>query len=195
METKKVSSQLEKYENILRPIYSLIILVGLIMNSFLAANLIFNSKGFVKSLAYNFSFPGLEIMITNNNIDGPIFALTIFTISMNILYWSIAIYFFYQFRKILRLTIEKGTPFIYDNIKRLKYIGYSFFIFAILQFGIWCILSQWLSKLKLVGPTNIDMRSKISIPIWPLIVGVIILCIAQFFSYGFKLQQDNDSIV
>lgn len=193
MEPKKTSLNIDRYESIVRVIFILIIILGSLIISFLIISSISSPEG-TKS-GYVFSAPGIEVSINDDNISGPVSALSVETISLIILFWALLIFSFYQFRKILQSTRENKTPFIFKNIKRIRYIGYSFFAYAVTEFGIECIMSAWLSKLILTGAESVKLYSKLSLPLWPLLVGVIILCIAQFFSYGFKLQQDNDSIV
>jgi hypothetical protein len=197
METKKLSADLDKYEKIIKALWYLILIAGGLVIVLLTAIAIFDSKTIINfgNSGFEFNLPGIQVSIDSSNISGPTVALTILTIAISILIWMLLVYSFYQFRKILQSTRVNGTPFINDNVKRIRNIGNAFLIYSLAEFGVQCIMSTWLSKLVLTGVKGIDISSKLSFPIWSLIVGIIILCIAQFFSYGFKLQQDNDSIV
>ena len=46
-----------------------------------------------------------------------------------------------------------------------------------------------------VGLNGIKMNINASIPFWPIVCGILLLGIAEIFSYGLKLQQDNNSMV
>jgi hypothetical protein len=197
METKKISTDLEKYEKIIKALWYIVLIVGGLVVILLTIIAIFDSKAIMNfgKTGFEFGLPGVQVSIDSGNISGPTVSLTILIIIISILIWLLLVYSFYQFRKILQSTRTTGTPFILENIKRIRNIGNSFFIYALAEFGVQCIMSAWLSKLVLTGTKGVDIASNLSFPIWPLIIGLIILCIAQFFSYGFKLQQDNDSIV
>ncbi|MFH1068365.1 MAG: DUF2975 domain-containing protein [Candidatus Glassbacteria bacterium] len=98
----------------------------------------------------------------------------------------------WNLRKILR-SFKTGQPFNLETIRRIRYIG-----LAVLgmELGNWVIALT--TGLKYVGRLNIPEAeiSLRSIPnIYFLLLGLLILVLAQIFELGVRLQEDSDLTV
>lgn len=80
---------------------------------------------------------------------------------------------------------ENGTPFQKDNIRMMKEIG----IFSIAVPVIGFIMSV---IIRLV--TGVE-SAEISIDMGGILMGVIVLCLTQYFIHGAKLEKDVDGLL
>lgn len=80
---------------------------------------------------------------------------------------------------------ENGTPFQKDNIRMIKEIG----IFAIAIPVIGLIMSI---IIRLV--TGVE-NSEISIDMGGIFMGIIVLCLTQYFAHGADLEKDVDGLL
>ena len=80
---------------------------------------------------------------------------------------------------------EKGTPFVKDNIRMMKEIG----IFAIAVPVIGFVMSI---VIRLV--TGVE-TAEISIDTGGIFMGIIVLCLTQFFVHGAKLEEDVEGLL
>ncbi|MDP4094996.1 MAG: DUF2975 domain-containing protein [Bacillota bacterium] len=193
----KVINNLVKFEKAVKIIFYTVLIGGCIIFAGIIllfvlhqSNVLTSGKGGIE-----FSIPGLIARFDIDVFAGPLKAALISTFIRGLMYWLLFTYIILQFHKILRISISECTPFTYKNAGYIRNISYSFFIYAIIDFVIQCIQSIWFKKIQLTGIHGIDLYYKITFPLWPVLVGFIVLCIAQFFTYGLKLQQDNDSII
>jgi len=108
------------------------------------------------------------------------------------------VYNFKQVKDILNNIMEAGTPFIKENVFKMKKIAYSIFIYAvtitILEFYLMLSISDEFIN-RFAGIEHIKFSSKASLPIWAIVVGVLILILSEIFQYGYELQKDNDEIL
>jgi len=83
-----------------------------------------------------------------------------------------------------------------DNVNRIKGISYGFFLYSIIIFVTGLVLKLlFIGGFSIGGLNSIKMNINASIPFWPIVCGIILLGIAEIFSCGLKLQQDNNSIL
>ena len=116
--------------------------------------------------------------------------INIFTI------WLLLLYSIHQFIKIFQLFIENNTPFIIENIYIIKRISYCLFLYSIIIFTLGVILKLlFIHNFSIAGINGINININASIQFWPIVCGIFVLGFAEIFSYGLKLQQDNNSIV
>ena len=80
---------------------------------------------------------------------------------------------------------ENSTPFQKDNIRLMKEIG----IFAIAVPVVGLIMSV---IVRLV--TGVE-TAEISIDMGGIFMGIIVLCLTQYFVHGFKLEEDMDGLL
>lgn len=126
---------------------------------------------------------GFEISapVIDGVIDKPVFIL--FGIGSVIILQLMAMVFrnlYLIFKK-----FENASPFQKDNARMMKEIG----IFSISVPVIGCIMSiiiRLVTGLELVE-TSINMDG--------IIMGIIVLCLTQFFVYGNKLEKDVDGLL
>ena len=88
---------------------------------------------------------------------------------------------------IIITTSTKGkTPFTPQNIKRIRIIGF-------LQLNLAFVPGLVVFVMKIIKFQYVSLRSSISW-VYMLLIGFIILMLAQVFEYGVRLQEDNDLI-
>lgn len=104
---------------------------------------------------------------------------------------ALTAYIFRSISKMFRSIVDNKTPFIPDNVKRIKSMGIGLFIFAGVQLILSSIMAYGL--MDVIGKAGITDHSTIN---WMVIgFGVLLLALAEMFEYGASLQQDSASIV
>lgn len=104
--------------------------------------------------------------------------------------WMIIL--FWVLRKLVR-SLKHGRPFIPDNVRRIRALG----LLIILDFPVTWFLNylnnnQYIGKLDIPG-AEISMNAVPEIN--TLLLGLLILVLAQVFDTGVRLQSDNDLTV
>lgn len=126
---------------------------------------------------------GFEICSVNSNGTVSMAALRIFLVFAFIACILIAM----TFRNVY-LIVKKSknsTPFQKDNVRMLKEIG----IFSI-SIPILGLIASIIVRLV----TNVDYVEA-SVDMNGFIMGILILCLTQFFAYGVKLEEEVDGLV
>ena len=98
-------------------------------------------------------------------------------------------------------SVKQGRPFDRENPKRIRRIGYLVFVLGPLE-GIWSWLMsmKYMEQISLPGTSlAINESSKQIVNINTdqhlIIMGLLILLIAQIFDEGVKMQQEQDLTV
>ena len=110
-------------------------------------------------------------------------ALMLFAIGAVIIYALVAM-MFRNIHLIIKRS-ESETPFNKDNIRMLKEIG----IFSVAIPIIGLIMSTIIRLV--VGVDAVE----ISVNMYGLVLGIIVLCLTQFFAYGAELEKDVDGLL
>lgn len=82
-------------------------------------------------------------------------------------------------------TAQSGSPFQPANVKRIEQIGYLSIALPVLGFVITTLC-------KLVGGPD---ALEISIDLTGVVMGLLVLCLSQFFAHGVQLENDVDGLV
>ena len=130
-----------------------------------------------------FSVYGFEVGLVNSAGEVNTKALMLFAIGAVIIYALVAM-IFRNIYLIIKKT-ESETPFNKDNIRMIREIG----IFSIAVPVIGLIMS---TIIRLV--LGVD-AVETSVKLYGLVMGVIILCLTQFFAHGAKLEKDVDGLL
>ena len=80
---------------------------------------------------------------------------------------------------------EERTPFHEDNIRKLKEIGYLSIAVPIVG-----LVMSTIMRLAL-GPDAVEIGGDID----GFVMGIIVLCLTQYFAYGAQLEKDVDGLV
>lgn len=80
---------------------------------------------------------------------------------------------------------QGGTPFIKDNVRMIKEIG----IFSI-AIPVVSLIMSIITRL-VCGVDAVE----VSVDFYGLMIGLVMLCLTQFFAHGVKLEQDVDGLV
>lgn len=80
---------------------------------------------------------------------------------------------------------ENSTPFKLCNVKLLKEIGYFSIIIPLVGFVIGIITGL------IVGPETVEVSNSM----YGFFMGIIVLCLTQFFTHGVELEKDVDGLV
>lgn len=126
---------------------------------------------------------GFEVALANSVGEVNTAALRLFAIGAVIIYALIAMIF-----RNIYLIVKKSegaTPFQKDNIRMLKEIG----IFSI-GIPIVGLIMSTIIRLA-VGVDAIE----ISVNLDGFVMGIIVLCLTQFFAYGADLEKDVDGLL
>ena len=99
---------------------------------------------------------------------------------------SITLFGLYQVVNILKSTLNDLTPFIMDNVKRLKKLAYSIIVYSVVADILSSILfSTLVTRVYMLNLSNIHLSG--------VLVGGLILVIADIFKYGVYLQNEFDT--
>lgn len=126
---------------------------------------------------------GFEVAIANAVGEVNKTTLLLFAIGAVIIYALVAMIF-----RNIYLIIKKSessTPFQKDNIRMLKEIG----IFSIAIPVVGLIMSTIIRLAVGVDTTEI------SVNLDGFVMGIIVLCLTQFFAYGAELEKDVDGLL
>lgn len=104
---------------------------------------------------------------------------------------ALSAFIFKSISKMFSSIVDNKTPFISQNVKRIKSMGIGLFIFAGVQLVLGTIMSYGL--MDAIGKSGMAEHGSIN---WMVIgFGVLLLALAEMFEYGASLQQDSASIV
>ena len=126
---------------------------------------------------------GFEVALANSAGEVNMTTLLMFAIGSIIIFALVAMIF----RNIYLIVkkSESGSPFQKDNVRMLKEIG----IFSIAIPVIGLIMS---TILRLA--VGVDMVEA-SVNLDGFVMGIIVLCLTQFFAYGAELEKDVDGLL
>jgi len=126
---------------------------------------------------------GFEMNVTNamGNVDMTLFL--IFCVGAVVILTVFAL-IFRNVNLILKGS-EKETPFQKENIRRLKQIG-----IMVLTVPVLGVVFQGLC-FCVVGVDQVE----ISVDLGSLVLGILILCLTQFFAHGAELEKDVDGLL
>ena len=98
----------------------------------------------------------------------------------------------YNLRKIFR-SLRAGEPFAYANFARLQKIGYFVLSFAIIDFGK-SLFNRYLLQQHFLDYGK-NYTAKLSFGIDMILIGLVILVLAEIFRHGYKLKTENESFI
>ena len=126
---------------------------------------------------------GFEVGLLNSAGEVSTKNLMLFAIGAVIIYALVAM-IFRNIYLIIKKS-EKETPFNKDNTRMVREIG----IFSIAIPVIGLIMS---TIIRLV--VGVD-ATEISVSFYGFVMGIIVLCLTQFFTYGMELEKDVDGLL
>ena len=126
---------------------------------------------------------GFEVELINSAGEVNTKAFILFAVGAVIIYALVAMIFRNIYLIIKRS--EKETPFNKDNTRMVREIG----IFSIAIPVIGLIMSTIIRLVVGVDAVEISVR------LYGFIMGIIVLCLTQFFSYGMELEKDVDGLL
>jgi hypothetical protein len=183
---------LNKYKKAIKVIWYVILIVGGLAIALVTVFNILHITGAYASgsMGIDFTAPGLIMRIDGSALEG-FMTPALISLEINMLAaWALLLYSIRQISGIFDTFADTKTPFIKGNIRRMKNISFAFFIYSAVIF-----IAGIIIKLAAVIPDSKEIGIDASIPLWPILCGFFILAVSEIFNYGFKLQQDNDSIV
>jgi len=98
----------------------------------------------------------------------------------------------YNLRKIFK-SLRVGEPFAYENFARLKRIGFYVLSFAILDFGK-SFFNRYLLQENFLNYGK-EYSARLSFGIDTILIGLVILVLAEIFRHGYKLKMENESFI
>lgn len=103
--------------------------------------------------------------------------------------YGCVLFFVYQLRQILR-SMDGGSPFTVDNARRLRRMAYPVFAAALAQtpptfWGLNHLVHGRTEASLFIGPSALGFGGS-------LLMGLVLLALAEVFQYGVGLQGDRD---
>lgn len=199
MNTQKyILSKVNTYKKVIKTIWYFTFAMGVLIIICVFTFICLNLLGILPlgNLVLEFTAPALKMNVESKMIEQAVTPALI-SIGINaITIWVLLIYSLHQFFKIFESFAKNNTPFNIDNVYRIKRISYGFFIYSIIIFATGMVLKlMFLQNFSIPGLNGINININAAIPFWPIVCGILVLGISEIFSYGLKLQEDNNSIV
>jgi len=141
------------------------------------------------------SNPGVKLFgAVNFQMGSRRFVALFFFFYFVILGWFLNILF--QLRNFLG-TFETGNPFIRENVKRIRIIGWSAILFPFLGILFMLAMAQYFKNLVLSPDMSVSFywRSFLEYgkdSFWAIIFGLIVLVIAESFRVATEIKQEQD---
>jgi len=98
----------------------------------------------------------------------------------------------YNLRKIFR-SLRSGEPFAYENFARLRKVGFFVLSFAIVDLGK-SLFNRYLLQQHFLDHGKY-YSAKLSFGIDVILIGLVILVVAEIFRHGYKLKAENESFI
>lgn len=141
--------------------------------------------------SYRFiAITGIEGKLLFNVDLTPLLISVALVIVLTTFYLCLAIIF--HLRKIFR-SLRAGEPFAYENFAHLRKIAYCTLSFAVLDFGK-SLFNRYLLQQHFKNYGK-DYTAKLSFGIDVILIGLVILVIAEIFRHGYKLKIENESFI
>jgi len=141
--------------------------------------------------SYRFiAIAGIEGKLLFNVDLTPLLMVVSLSIVLATFYLVLAI--LYNLRKIFR-SLQAGEPFGYANFANLRRIGYSVMLLAVVDFGK-SLFNRYLLQ-QHFSEHGKDYNAKLSFGIDTILVGLVILVIAEIFRHGYQLKTENESFI
>jgi hypothetical protein len=141
--------------------------------------------------SYRFiAIAGIEGKLIFNVVLTPLLIVVALVLVIGTFYLILAIV--YNVRKIFR-SLRAGEPFAYEKFARLQRIGFFFMAFALLGFGK-SLFNRYLLQQHFWGHGK-DYNAKLSFGIDMILIGLVILLLAEIFRHGYKLKTENESFI
>jgi hypothetical protein len=114
----------------------------------------------------------------------------VFTSNLSKLLVAIGLaYVFYLLRLVLR-AINEGQPFTPENSRRIRKMGYMVLLIAFLRPTIdYIAANEILNQLKIVTPS---LSPPSTFTVETILASLLILILAQIWSYGLELERDRE---
>lgn len=185
--------KLNSYSKLIKGLWYIGIVLGILI---IISAVLFQTGALKDHFGLNMDYLGISIKIDSSYLNNSMFLslhLSLF------IFWALFMYILYKIKSIIENTIKNQTPFVKENINFLKHISFSFFVSAGLYILLKVVLSVFVVSNNIFDKINqikgIEIEQVISAPEWPLIIGFLILILAEIFKHGYKLQQDSESII
>ena len=117
-----------------------------------------------------------------------IFVALVVVLSTFYLFLSIV----YNLRKIFR-SLRAGEPFAYVNFSNLRQIGLFVLLFALVDFGL-SLFNRYLLQQHFLDHGK-NYTAKLSFGFDVILIGLVILVLAEIFRHGYKLKTENESFI
>ena len=141
--------------------------------------------------SYRFiAISAIEGKLLFNVVLTPLLIVVAFVLVFSTFYLVLAIV--YNLRKIFR-SLRAGEPFAYVNFARLQKIGFFVLSFALLDFGK-SLFNRYLLDQNFLYHGKF-YSAKLSIGIDVILIGLVILVLAEIFRHGYKLKTENESFI
>ena len=141
--------------------------------------------------SYRFiAISGIEGKLLFNVVLTPLLIFVALVLVLGTFYLILAIV--YNLRKIFR-SLRAGEPFAYENFARLQRIGFFVLSLAVLDFGK-SLFNRYLLQQHFWGHGK-DYSAKLSFGVDMILIGLVILVLAEIFRHGYKLKTENESFI
>lgn len=199
MEQRSIE-KLEKYYKAINFIFyaglvlGILLLIGCLVVTVLAqANGLLNLR---ENTSYNLRAPGFKVVLDGDYVETSVLVIMLYA---SVIFWGLILYLLGQLKGIVYRSLKEKTPFSVYNVKAVKNVAYSLFVYAVIFPLFELVISFMFDSDKVFQYFNqlqgIKVYNTITIQKWPILLGLFILILAEIFRHGMQLQQDSDSIV
>ena len=141
--------------------------------------------------SYRFiALSAIEGKLLFNVVLTPVLIIVALIVVLTTFYLVLAIV--YNLRKIFR-SLRAGEPFAVANFTNLRQIGFFVMSFAPLHFGL-SLFNRYLLQQHFSNHGK-NYNAKLSFGIDVILIGLVILVLAEIFRHGYKLKTENESFI
>lgn len=144
------------------------------------------------SNGFEVSGPGMKIDLSSGVNPGIFRAGLVVSFGLGSISAFAMLYVFDQLRRLMQ-SIAGGTPFTADSAGRIRRMGLAFLAAAVVETAGTCAMGRYFSRC--IAIPGVAIRPALQIPFGTILTGLIILCLAEAFRYGAKLQEEHDLTV
>jgi hypothetical protein len=122
-------------------------------------------------------------------IEGPPLYMKVVLLFFELIRLGLFIFIVFLFRKIIHSFKDTG-PFIYENVKRLKKISFTFISLDVYYYLLGIISFFWLHPKS--GHEEISIYKNIGLDLKYIFIGILIYAIAEIFRVGAQLKKEQE---
>ncbi|MDW7739691.1 MAG: DUF2975 domain-containing protein [Bacillota bacterium] len=168
-------------------IFTIVLFIGQIYLFFI------NPQVFGENVMLRIETPGIAFSFNEGFTQTDAQKLFIYQFALVLPLLAIGLLVIYQLRKILATLVDE-TPFTIDNARRIAVIGYSIIAATIIRAVLNMLIGLYFSST--VNLPGLELYANIRLEDFSgILIGALVLILAEVFKHGSRLQEEQDLTV